>query len=155
MITVTGAVGDFDFQEGHWTVRHEARTRDGGWATFEGECSMRKAMGGQANLEDHVWRRETTEYRAVGLRTFDPARAVWSIFWVDARWPATVGSPVVGGFAGNEGTFYSEEEADGVKTLTRFSWTVDDDTHCRWEQASSADDGRSWETNWRMWFTRA
>jgi hypothetical protein len=37
----------------------------------------------------------------------------------------------------------------------RFTWTQQDHEHCRWEQAFSDDDARTWETNWIMEFVRA
>lgn len=152
---VTGAIGDFDFQEGNWVVRHHSRSTTGVWSDFGGEVSMRKVMNGQGNVEDHAWSRDGKQFHAMGLRTFDPARSVWSIFWLDSRWPTVIGAPVVGGFTGKVGTFYSDENVNGVPTRSRFLWTVDDADHCRWEQAISVDEGRNWDTNWRMAFTRA
>jgi len=37
----------------------------------------------------------------------------------------------------------------------RFVWTHAGPDACQWEQAFSPDGGASWETNWRMTFTRA
>ena len=39
--------------------------------------------------------------------------------------------------------------------LVRFQWSSLDPDRARWEQAFSADAGRSWETNWIMEFRRA
>jgi hypothetical protein len=36
----------------------------------------------------------------------------------------------------------------------RFVWSGITDTAARWEQAFSADEGRTWETNWIMTMTR-
>jgi hypothetical protein len=36
----------------------------------------------------------------------------------------------------------------------RFKWTHDTPATARWEQAFSADDGATWETNWIMQMTR-
>ena len=38
--------------------------------------------------------------------------------------------------------------------LARFIWTPFGDDRARWEQAFSADEGASWETNWIMEFER-
>ena len=38
--------------------------------------------------------------------------------------------------------------------FNRFIWTVEAPGSCRWEQAYSADGGKTWETNWIMEFTR-
>lgn len=153
--TPTGAIGDFDFQEGRWRVAHRSRMDAASpWRDFAGTVSMRKILGGQGNLEEHEWRRDGIAYHAIGLRTFDPASATWSIFWLDSRWPGAIGSPVVGGFEGKRGEFYSDDVIDGRRIRARFVWLVDDPNHCRWEQASSLDNGVSWETNWEMRFTR-
>jgi hypothetical protein len=44
--------------------------------------------------------------------------------------------------------------ADGWPASSGDIWTVVSDVVCRWEQAFSADGGRSWETNWIMEFKR-
>ena len=152
--SVTGAIGDFDFQEGRWHVRHRSRSAAGVWRDFKGECSMRKVLGGQGNVEEHVWELEGKVHRAMGLRTFDPALSTWSIFWLDSRWPSTIGPPVVGGFDGKRGTFYADEETEQRPSRSRFLWLVDDRNRCRWEQGSSLDAGITWDTNWYMSFTR-
>jgi hypothetical protein len=36
----------------------------------------------------------------------------------------------------------------------RILWKNADQNHAHWEQAFSADHGVSWETNWKMDFTR-
>jgi hypothetical protein len=60
----------------------------------------------------------------------------------------------VGGFAGDLGRFFSDDELDGRQIRTRFIWQVDGPDACRWEQAFSPDDGLTWETNWYMDFER-
>jgi hypothetical protein len=59
---------------------------------------------------------------------------------------------MIGKFEGNTGTFFGDEEVHGRKVLCRFLWTSGDAP--RWEQAFSDDDGKTWETNWVMEFTR-
>lgn len=99
-----GAIDDFDFQAGRWSVRHHARSAASGeWNEFSGEVSMRKILGGSGNFEEHRWTRGSQSYHAVGLRAFDPERRQWAIYWLDSRWPGAMGSPVVGGFEGARG----------------------------------------------------
>ena len=46
------------------------------------------------------------------------------------------------------------EPFEGKAIFSRFIWSVDSPDSCRWEQAFSADGGKTWETNWTMKFTR-
>ena len=150
----TGHVGDFDFLVGRWRVRHHCLIGLTGWQDFDGECVMQKLLGGQANVEDNVWRMSNAAYRAIALRVFDPERRTWSIFWLDARWPTTIGPPVVGGFDGRRGLFFGDDQSNGRPIQVRFHWFIDGADLCHWEQAYSADAGATWETNWQMRFER-
>jgi len=60
-----------------------------------------------------------------------------------------------GGFTGDIGVFEGDDTFEGKPIRVRFTWTRLDADHARWEQAFSADAGRTWETNWTMDFTRA
>jgi hypothetical protein len=60
----------------------------------------------------------------------------------------------VGGFNGNRGEFYAQDQVDGRPVKVRYLWLIADQNHARWEQAFSYDD-RTWETNWTADFTRA
>ena len=62
--------------------------------------------------------------------------------------------PVVGGFAGDRGEFYGEDDDDGKPVKVRFVWTKDGRDRAHWEQSFSYD-GKTWEANWRNHFTRA
>jgi len=148
-----GHLDDFDFLVGSWNVRHRCLIRSS-WQEFDGECSMKKLLGGQANFDENIWTSATGSNRAIALRSFDAARSTWSIFWLDTRWPTTFGPPVTGGFDGDHGVFFGDDELDGRPIQVRFDWFVDTPDSCRWEQAFSFDHGTSWETNWHMQFAR-
>jgi hypothetical protein len=62
---------------------------------------------------------------------------------------------MVGRFENGLGTFYAEHMFEGKPVRVRFLWSRPSEQTCRWEQAFSADGGRSWETNWIMDFSRA
>jgi hypothetical protein len=146
-------VEDFDFLVGRWRVRHECLVRSA-WQEFYGTCSMRKVLGGQANLDENSWTTPSGSYRALTLRLFDSARRAWSILWLDTRWPTAFGPPVIGGFAGTHGRFFGDDELDGRPIRVRFDWLVDSVDACRWQQAYSFDEAATWEDNWRMHFVR-
>ncbi|MEU6202707.1 hypothetical protein ABZ814_03840 [Micromonospora musae] len=62
--------------------------------------------------------------------------------------------PLVGRFVDGVGTFYADDVDEGRPIRCRFIWSEITATSARWEQAFSIDDGRTWETNWIMEFTR-
>ncbi len=150
--------GDFDFQIGSWQVRHrrlKARLVDcNEWEEFDGTCDMRPILGGDGNVEDNVLHIPSGTYRAIALRSFDPAQKSWAIWWLDARSPHTLDVPVIGRFEDGDGRFYADDMLDGRPIRLRFIWSRTDTASPRWEQAMSADGGESWEVNWTMDFTR-
>jgi hypothetical protein len=156
----SGSVEDFDFLVGQWKVRHRRLVGrlvgSTTWEEFDGTCAMQKMLGGHANVDDNLLHAPAATYRAMTIRVFDPGAHAWSIFWIDGRYPPSrIEKPVVGGFAGNRGVFFSDDEYEGRQVRTRFIWHVDDHDACRWEQALSIDGGLAWETNWYMDFRRS
>ena len=151
--------GDFDFFMGRWRVHHRrlnerlAGCRD--WTEFGGSCESRKILGGQGNMDDNVLELPGDHYRAVTIRTFDPRSGQWSIWWIDARNPSSLDPPVVGRFENGVGTFFSDDTFKGRPIRVRFQWSLPAKDRPRWEQAFSADAGKTWESNWIMEFTRA
>ncbi|NUT45415.1 MAG: hypothetical protein HOV86_36040, partial [Thermoactinospora sp.] len=78
----------------------------------------------------------------------------WSIYWGSSRTGTLDTRPMVGGFEGDRGEFFGEETHEGRPVRCRFLWSAGDGDTARWEQAFSADEGLTWETNWTMDFTR-
>jgi hypothetical protein len=148
---------DFDFLLGDWRVHHRRQTPDRReWVEFEGTCSNRELMDGWANLEEHLLNAPTGAYRAVGLRSYDPESGQWSIWWLDGRYPAgSLDPPVKGRFDDGVGAFYSDYVHEGKPMRVRFLWSHITPRSARWEQASSSDAGKTWETNWIMEFRRS
>lgn len=150
---------DFDFLFGHWSIRNRRlRNPLSGsteWYEFASTSTEAPLLGGLGNLEEYnAPEAPGGAIHAVAVRLFDVTSRKWSIYW------STVGSgafsiPTVGSFKVGVGHFYDHEAYKGRPIVVRFTWARISDTHCRWEQAFSADDGRAWETNWIMDFTRA
>ena len=155
---LASAPDDFDFVIGDWHVRHrrlaERLAGCTDWVEFDGEMSTRPILGGFGNVEDNLLRFPDGEFRAIALRAFDPETSQWRIWWLDGRFPDRLDVPVLGGFDSGVGTFYANDVLDGRPITVRFLWTRVDADRLRWEQAFSADDGATWETNWTMDFTR-
>jgi len=150
--------GDFDFFLGSWRVAHRrlkerlAGCRD--WDEFGGTCVTRKILGGPGNMDDNFLDLPGGAYRAVTLRAFNPATNLWSIWWLDGRFPDKLDTPMVGRFENGVGTFYADDTLEGQPIRVRFLWSRPGYDTARWEQAFSADAGKTWETNWIMTFTR-
>ena len=148
---------DFDFLVGTWAVKHRrlkqrlANSQE--WEVFDGTLSAQLSMGGQAILDENLLHAPAGTYRALTLRTFNPATQKWSIWWFDSRRPNELDPPLVGAFQHGVGTFYADDTHEGKPIRVRFVWTHSGAT-ARWEQAFSADAEQSWEPNWIMDFTR-
>ena len=157
-MTANPAPGDFDFVIGDWSVKHrrlkERLANCQEWEEFDGETSTRKILGGFGNLEDNLLRFPEGEFRAVALRSYNPATQQWSIWWLDGRFPDRIDVPVVGSFSHGVGTFFAKDTLANVPITVRFVWRQLRPNALRWEQAFSADDGNTWETNWTMDFHR-
>ncbi len=149
---------DFDFLIGDWSVLHRRLRRrlagDTEWDEFTGPASARKILGGLGNFDEISLPLPSGAYAGATVRLFNPATRLWSIYWMDSRNPV-LDPPMVGKFSDGRGLFYGDDRLDGRAIRVRFIWTPITAQSCRWEQAFSEDEGRSWETNWVMSFTRA
>ena len=149
---------DFDFLIGRWDVRHRRlKERLSGcteWAEFAGATVARKVLGGFGNMDDNTIELPGGPYRAVTLRSFDPSKKQWAIWWLDGRNPWTLDTPVIGQFTDGVGLFYGDDTFNGKPIRVRFIWTVPKPAAPHWEQAFSVDTGATWETNWTMDFSR-
>jgi hypothetical protein len=148
---------DFDFFIGKWNVRHRrlkarlAGSRE--WEEFGGTAELRTILGGSGNIDDNLLELPGGNYRAITLRSYDPATKTWAIWWLDGRNPHQLDVPMKGRFENGTGLFFADDVFEGKPIKVRFIWTAG--TAPRWEQAFSGDGGKTWETNWLMEFTRA
>jgi hypothetical protein len=136
---------DFDFLIGSWKIQHrrlkERLKECTEWEEFEGTGKVRSILGGLGNMDELVMDRASDHVQAVTVRLYNPMTCEWSIYWSASSNPGRMDVPMVGKF-------------DGRHIFNRFIWNVDSSDSCRWEQAFSADGGKTWETNWTMKFTR-
>ena len=88
-----------------------------------------------------------------GIHGFDflVGQDQWSIWWLDSRYPSRpLDPPARGRFENGVGSFYASFEQDGKRIIGRLQWSAMTKTSARWEQASSEDDGKTWQPNWTM-----
>ncbi|MFZ6639102.1 DUF1579 domain-containing protein [Undibacterium sp. TC4M20W] len=156
--TNTTGVADFDFFIGSWKVKHRrlkerlANCQD--WLEFDGNTTVSKILGGAGNVDDNLLDMPGGAYRAATLRSFDVEKGIWSIWWLDGRYPTQLDVPMQGRFKNGKGQFYADDIFAGQAIRVRFLWSVPAPDQPRWEQAFSVDGGTHWETNWVMDFHR-
>ena len=148
---------DFDFLIGDWSVVHRRLKRrlvgETQWLEFTGPASVRKILDGLGNIDEYRIDLPEGAFTGATLRLFNLATRDWTIYWMDSRNPK-LDPPMVGRFEDGRGIFFGDDSFDGKPIRVRFIWSPLTGTTCRWEQAFSADGGKTWETNWTMSFTR-
>jgi hypothetical protein len=149
---------DWDWLAGNWDVYHE-RLRDRlvgstTWDKFAGKSAFWHTLGGFGNIDDNLLHLPAGAYRAFSARTFDPATRQWAIWWLDGRIAGRLDPPVRGGFAGTEGEFFGNDVHKGTPVTVRFRWHETTSQRPWWDQAFSTDERKTWEINWRNYFTR-
>lgn len=151
---------DFDYLVGKWTVTHHklkarlANSHD--WVDFTGKSDLKLILNGYGTFDENEIDQPEGAYKGVTIRTFDPKTGLWSVYWLDSRFPGVMdNTPLKGNFDGDVGTFYADDTFNGKPIRVRFSWKFERPNNAHWEQAFSPDGGKNWETNWTMEFTRA
>ena len=149
---------DFDFLMGRWIINNRMlrqrlqKSRE--WMEFTATHEARHLLDGLGNIDEVRMTLGGRPFIGHSIRVFNPMAKEWSIYWVDNFSSALTPVPVVGRFIGDTGLFYSEETFQNRPIKVRFTWRKLGPDRARWEQAWSADDGATWETNWEMEFTR-
>ena len=148
----TGKPGDFDFLTGRWKIKHKRR-KDGAWDLFEGEATVYGILGGVASVEE--LRIPARSFSGMGLRLLDVEQKLWADYWVNSKSGVLTPPPSWGSFSKGVGTWDSDD-MDGEKPIiVRGVWDRITSNSCRWYQAVSRDDGKSWEETWSMDWLRA
>lgn len=148
-------MNDFDFLIGSWDLANKrlkkALAGCAEWEEFPATSECISLLGGVANLDELSM--PTKAYSGVTLRLFNREREEWSLYWISSRDPF-IDTPVVGRFSDGVGTFYGDDTYEGQPIRVRFVWSNITPTSAHWEQAFSADDEQTWETNWTNDLTR-
>ncbi|MFC5437677.1 hypothetical protein ACFPME_14035 [Rhodanobacter umsongensis] len=148
---------DFDFEIGTWKT-HVSRlqhplTGSKTWLEYEGTSVVRKIWDGRANLIELEVDGRAGHIELLSLRLYDPASRQWSLNTASSR-GGGMGVPTVGGFKNGRGEFYDKETLGGRDILVRFVIVKVTADVYRFEQAFSADGGKTWEMNWIATDTR-
>lgn len=147
---------DFDFVYGKWRMpNHRLVKRLAGshdWDDFvtcdEGE-PLPGGIGDMDIMRANYW----PDFVGVTVRTYDAGTGLWRLYWFDNQFShGVMDPPLVGRFNGNVGIFKADSTFNGKPIVMRFIWMVNPKgsrVAAKWEQAFSADGGKTWETNWQ------
>ena len=148
---------DFDFEIGTWTTRisrlKNPLSRSTTWVQYEGTTVVRGVMGGRANLVELTVDGPAGRIEGVSLRLYNPETQQWNLNFASMS-DGMLTTPTIGAFKEGRGEFFSKETFKGKPILVRFVISDVTPTSCRFEQAFSADDGKTWEVNWIATDTR-
>ena len=149
---------DFDFLFGRWKVHCRrllhplAQSND--WVDFDGTNVVHKIWDGRANMDEFEADIPSGHIEGMTIRTYSTKSHQWSIYWSSQANGTIDFPPMVGEFKQGRGEFYDAEDYKGQGIFVRFTWTVRSADSCHWEQAFSADGGKTWETNFIWDLTR-
>ncbi len=156
--SATSSSHDFDFLAGKWIVRNqklkERLNACEEWEEFNSELHMRKTLTGLGNVENYYASFDGKPFEGMAVRLFNPDTRLWTIYWIDSNGPAMDQHPVTGSFENGVGNFYARDNFKGKDILVIYRWDHTNPEHPTWSQAFSADNGKTWEWNWRMVLTR-
>jgi hypothetical protein len=142
---------DFDFEIGTWKT-HLRRllhplTGSTTWVEYEGTSVVRKIWDGRANLVELEVDGPAGHLEGLSLRLYNPQSRQWSLSFANSS-SGTLSTPAIGEFRNGRGEFFDQEFLDGRAILVRNVWSHITPDSCRFEQAFSADGGKTWEVNW-------
>lgn len=148
---------DFDFEIGTWRT-HLKRllhplTGSSEWTEYEGTTVVSKIWSGTANLVELDVSGPSGRIEALSLRLYNPESGQWSLNFANSR-SGALSQPTIGEFKNNRGEFYDQEMLNGRAILVRFVISDIKPDSCHFEQAFSADGGKTWEPNWIATDTR-
>jgi hypothetical protein len=148
---------DFDFEFGNWKtevrVLRNPLSGQSEWAEYEGTSIVRPLLDGRANLVELSVSGPAGRIEGLSLRLYDPSTGQWSLNYASLR-SGQLTPPVVGGFRDGRGLFYGDDRLGERPIRVRFVISDITEDSARFEQAYSADGGRTWEVNWIATDTR-
>ena len=142
---------DFDWEFGSWKTHVKRRlhplTGTEVWAEYDGSSVVSRIWGGKANLVELEVDGPQGHLELGSLRLYDPDTHQWSLNVASSR-GGGLGVPTMGSFNDGRGEFYDDETFAGKPIRVRFVISDVKPGSAHFEQAFSADSGKTWETNW-------
>lgn len=154
----TSAKSDFDFFIGKWKLRNRILKKKADstmeWTEFESTQEMYTILNGLGNIDNYLVERNGKPFEGMTLRLFNPETKLWSIYWADSNYGVLGLPPVMGSFENHVGHFFSKDLFNGKTLITVYRWDARDARKPVWSQATSEDQGKTWEWNWFMYMSR-
>ena len=143
---------DFDFEAGTWKIHlrqlQHPLTGSTSWVEFDGTSVTRHLWNGRAEIEEFETDGAAGHIEGMTLRLYSPQSHQWSLFWANSK-DGKLDQPMIGEFNNSgSGEFYQQEAINGRTVLVRFIWSGITPNSAHFEQAFSADGGKTWEVNW-------
>jgi len=156
LIDVNGCSHDFDFALGrfHTHIRRLLDPLAGSnrWVTCDGTKTDRPLLDGTGSVEtieadgpDHL--------ELMTLRLYGAAAHQWSLNFSSSG-SGQITTPAIGEFENGVGTFLDQENYNGRTILVRQIWSKITPVSYHFEQAFSADFGKTWQPNFIADLTR-
>jgi hypothetical protein len=141
---------DFDWNIGAWQVHMRRRlqplTGSDSWVEYDGTDVVRQIWKGRANLGEVELDGPAGHLELLNLRLYNPEAHQWSMN-ITSSASGSLSAPAIGEFKDGHGEFYDQEPFHGKTILVRFGVFETTPDSCRFEQAFSADGGKTWEVN--------
>jgi hypothetical protein len=142
---------DFDWEYGNWKTHiHRLQhplTGSATWVDYDGTTVIHRFWNGKGHMVELEVDGPAGHIEGISVRLYNPTSHQWSLNFANSAVGA-FGTPTVGEFKDGVGEFYDFEEFGGRMILVRNVWSRITPTSGHFEQAFSADGGKTWEVNW-------
>jgi hypothetical protein len=141
---------DFDFNFGTWRthIKRLDHPLSGSktWTKMEGTVTVRKLWGGAGQVEEIAADGPAGHWEGMTVFLYNPQAHQWSQTFA-GRANGTFEPPIIGEFKNGIGELFSQDTFNGRTILTRGRWSDIKPNSHKFEQAFSADGGKTWEVN--------
>ena len=140
---------DFDWDIGAWQTHQRRRlhplTGSSTWVEYHGTDVVKKLWnGGNTGMIEADG--PAGHLEIFTIRLYNPDSHQWGITFTNPA-AGTLAPVLSGEFKDGRGEFYDQEPYQGRQILVRFAISDIAADSCRFEQAFSADGGKTWEVN--------
>jgi hypothetical protein len=142
---------DFDWEIGAWKthVKRLQRPLTGStsWVDYDGTTVVRGVLGNRANIAELSISGPAGRIEGAALRLYEPDTRRWTINYFSLG-DGRLTPPLSGEFRDGVGTFHGDDTLGTRPIKVRFVISPLAVDTWRFEQAFSADEGKTWEVNW-------